>query len=407
MLFILGQTFDLNAAYPWLLFAVQLTVPLAVYVLLSAAFGDRLSRPARVVLAAGLIAVHWAGSPYLADSYYWLTGALENQFCLSLCLIILAGLIRAGTGRGVVAGIAVLAVIVPGIHELYGMFLGAALALGAVLHYRSGSPSRRAWAVVASAAAIGLAINLAVPGHAVRLGHNVPSHDFERLRSLAGQWAQITMGWAMDFRLLMATLLVVGHPRAMAVCPDWLRTDLGWWSATGVVLALGSVALAALANWWTFPTLLPGRTLSAIYFLFLIGWFLAAYATAAAFEARTAPVMWTALAGCFVLALLGSENFRFARDDLTSNRAIWFRAAVRDRDRAIRAAVAAGERNPRVGPITVVPTSFHFADVVDDPVRAPNGWCNDCYRAYDGLDSIGLRATEPPPLAAVDGPVRR
>src|SRR5205807_1529935 len=105
----------------------------------------------------------------------------------------------------------------------------------------------------------------------------------------------------------------------------------------------------------------PTRTHSGVYLLFLLGWFLTAIAVGAGPAMRVPRPVWAGLAGCFAVALLGAGNYRTARIELLTGRAAAFRHAVRQRDQIIRAAVAAGDRNPRVPPITAVPACFMYA----------------------------------------------
>jgi hypothetical protein len=97
------------------------------------------------------------------------------------------------------------------------------------------------------------------------------------------------------------------------------------------------------------------------------------------------------MAGCCALALLGGTNYDAARFDWSSGRAREFRRAAQERDRLIRAAIAAGDRNPRVPPIGIVPLSFMYPDVTDDAKVAETTGINSMFCDYYALESIGLR----------------
>jgi hypothetical protein len=401
---VFGRLFNFYTAYPWLLVAVQLSMPLAIYNLLSAMFEGRLARGTCVALTIGFMAIHWAGDPSLSDSYYWLTGALENHLSLSMGLVIIAGLIRAGRrapGWIALTGLAALAVVQPGMHEMYGIYLVGVLAIGTAVAYWTGGAGRHVWTAITLAAAVGLAINIAAPGHAVRLAANAPRHDRQWLVEVARHWRQTALGWATDPKLLLATLLIVCHPKAAAACPDWLHARRGWWVAAGTVFIVGLIVSAALANWWAFQIYMPGRTRSAIYFLFLVAWFITAYAagTAEFVAARVSPPIWAALACCFAFAALDSTNYQHARDDFASGRAARLHLAVIERDRLIRAALAVGDRNPRVPAFPPMPHCLMSADVMTDPPTPVIGVINFIYCRYYGLDSIG-------PLPEVASPKR-
>jgi hypothetical protein len=275
--------------------------------------------------------------------------------------------------------------------------LCVALLIGLTVAYRAGSTTRHAWAVVTAGAIAGLAVVVLAPGNAVRFAAEQPRHDLARLAELTREWGHVAGRW-VSVRLLLATLVVVCHPRAVAACPDWLRARPSRFAAIAATATAAVLGSAVLVNWWTFPVFLPGRTVSAIYFLLLLGWFVTTYAAGIALAMRVPRPAWAALAiGCGV-ALVLSRNCRVARDELASGRAEQFCRATGERDRLIRASIAAGDRNPRVPPIGRVPWSYMYIDVTPAPA-AP---INMAFCVYYGLDSIALR---PDPVA--DGTARR
>jgi hypothetical protein len=385
--------------YPWLLIATQITVPIAVYALLSAVFGGRLRRRTCAVLALGLMAVHWDGDVNLWDSYYWLTGAVENRLSLSLGMFTLAGLLRVGrTGhctRWALTGLAVLAAVTAGMHQLYGLYLLSILAIGTAMTWRTGAAGRAAWTVATTAAAAGLAANLLAPGNATRLAFERPPHELWWFKSLLQWWKVLFVRWLGDVKLWLATMVILCHPAAAAIAPAWLRGRRFTVAALAVAAVGGLFLTVVFANWWSLSQPFPWRTQAAVYFLFLIGWFATAYALAPKSAGSTPRVVWTGLAACLALALTSGRNYIVGRDDYTSGRAAGFIAAVRDRDRLLRDARAAGNLDPRVSPIAEVPTLFVFPEVIDglrsdaEQYRARNGaWC-----AYYDLHSIGLTPT--------------
>ena len=387
LVLVLGRTFDLTTAYPWLLATVQLTLPVAAYLLLSAVFGGRLSRPARFVLSLGLMAVHWTANSSVCDSYYWLTGAVENHLSLSMCLVVFAGLIGSErAGRACVGTSAVLAAVVPGMHELYGVYLCVALAIGTVIAYHAGSPKRKYWLIVTAAAAGGLAVVVLAPGNATRLAAESPRHDLVRLGELTREWGHLAGRW-VNVRLLLATFVLVCHPRAVAACPDWLRCRPGRYAAIAAAVTVALQASAVLVNWCTVPVFLPGRTVSAISFLFLLGWFATAYALRMTIAVSVPSPAWAGLAVACGMALVLARNCRVAENELASGKVAAFAQATRERDRLLRAAVAAGDRNPRIPPISAVPWAYMYIDVTPDPPTP----INLVFCTYYGLDSIALR----------------
>ena len=112
-------------------------------------------------------------------------------------MLLIAWLIRLADrqpGVGAAAqrfGIVALALVTPGIHELYGIYLIALLAVGTAVAFRTGRGARWTWATAAVAAAIGFGIVYAAPGNAVRLGVAPESRDLGRTLALTiGQGAR-------------------------------------------------------------------------------------------------------------------------------------------------------------------------------------------------------------------------
>jgi hypothetical protein len=198
-------------------------------------------------------------------------------------------------------------------------------------------------------------------------------------------------------KLLLATAVLVCHPAAASACPEWLRRNRGKWIAAGTAATAGIVVLSALFNWWAQSFILPGRTQSVIYFLFLIGWFLTTFAvgTSSVLSMWSPRPVWAVLAVCWAVSLDQGTNFRSARDDLRSGRAGAFSWRVKERDRLIREAVAAGNLNPAVPPIGNSPSCFDFCDIFDEPEKSPFGFINTHYCQYYGLKSIRLRHDTP------------
>ena len=323
---VLGKYTDFRISYQWLLGAAQLTLPIAFYALLSAAFAGRLTRTARVLLTLCMMALHWSGHPHLSDAYYWLTGALENHLSLSCGLFIVAGLIRAGRvppSRLMVAGLCLLAIVAAGLHELYSIYLSGVLLIGTAVAWRSGSPARRTWILVTVAQLIGMAINVAAPGHHHRLSTHGADHSLAQLLIISREWSRLSYHWARDLKLLLATAVLICHPASAAACPEWLRRNRGRWIAAGAAATVGILVASALFNWWAQSFMLPGRTQSVIYFLFLVGWFFTAFSagTSPGLATQSPRPVWAVLAVCWAVSLDQGTNFRTARDDVRSGRA--------------------------------------------------------------------------------------
>src|SRR5262249_6295812 len=121
--YFLTSSFDLVRLYPLLLVMNPALLACAAYVLLWAAeIGD--ARRQRLALTAAALALYWVGMPHPGETIYWLTGGADNLTCLSLSLLLLAGLLRyrartRGASVAVGTGLSLLAVLITGFHELF------------------------------------------------------------------------------------------------------------------------------------------------------------------------------------------------------------------------------------------------------------------------------------------------
>ena len=393
---ILGTFFDLCRAYPWLLTGIQLTLIFAIYDLLSAAFAEKLARSTARGADSRFRGVALGRQSLSLRCLLLDDRALENHMSLSMGMVILAGSICAGRRcarlarhwRGGPAGHC----HARNARTLWHLPVRISRSRNdcGLLDQQPGPASLGA---ITFLALVGLAVNLASPGHARRLGYNAPRHDLARLAEVARQWRLTAVAWGTDLKLLLATLLIVCHPRAADVCPEWLQRRRGWWIAGGVIGVVGLIASAAVVNWWTFSTAMPGRTRSALYLLFLALWFLTAYGigTAPVFAARVSRPVWACLACCCAFALTAGANYHDAQVDLVSGRAARLHAAVIDRDRLLRMAVGHGDVDPLVPAYPPMANCLMSADIVAQPAGNPQGWLNTAFCKYYGLTSIGLR----------------
>ena len=391
----LGATVNEEQWYGPLLVGIAVVTPLAAYALLGAVLGRTLSRAARAGLAVAFFALFWAGMPSTPDCFYWLTGSLENQLAISLGVFTVTGLLRCGgwVGRkrlAAAAGLAALAVTTVGFHELYGLILVVTLTIGTALAFITRHANRWAWAWVTAAAAAGLAVVAAAPGNAARMA-TMPA-DGRTLGATARFWIGFYGVWLFDPKLLAATALLLALPQFHAAAPDWLTARRALWSIAVPTTTLIVLAIPILVMWWVTAGLsFPGRTRSAIYLLFLIGWFASVCVLLMGRQPAGLPASARlALAAYLSAGLIWTGNLRTAVFDLNGS-AQAYRKAVEDRHHRVRAAVSRGVRDIRVPPLPVIPAHFNYdADLLAAGSTAANAYVNDHAAAYFGLNSIAL-----------------
>ena len=403
--YLLSATTNLERTCGPVVAGIGATAIAGAYALLGALFGSVLSRAERALLAATYFALYWTGSPCGTHGHYWLTGSLENLLSIALGVFTLAGLVRCGQSPGrrwtVVAGLSALAFLTVGFHELYGSILVLILGAGAAVSWAVGHPARRSWAAVATAAAVGLAVVVAAPGNFRRMaieaywaGRPAP-HDLATLQTTARIWFDLYRAWALDPKLLGASLLLFALPRFHSSVPEWLRTRRRLWAVTVPAFSLLALALPIAAIWWAIPGVVPSRTQSAIHLIFLAGWFACGFVWLAGLrpgEACGLPGrVRLAMTLLVSLAVLTTGQFRPAVADLCG-RAGPYAAAVRWRTTWARAAAARGDRRLTVAPLPAIPECFggsrlELGEEGATEVTAP---LNKHFAKYCGLHTIGL-----------------
>src|SRR5205085_1597337 len=109
-------------------------------------------------------------------------GVVENVWGVSLGMLALAGLLTGGRPVGAwrMAGLAVLAALAGGTHELFGVLMIAGFAGGTVLAHRRGLPNRGAWLVVTAAVILGTVVVVAAPGNAARMAVSNPQPHYDK-----------------------------------------------------------------------------------------------------------------------------------------------------------------------------------------------------------------------------------
>ena len=329
------------------------------------------------------------------------------QLPVTLSLFLLAGLVCCGRFERkswwlwlAIPGLAGLALAITGLHELCALSLCVALAAGTLLAWRN-RVARMAWLGVLITALVGMLIAVVAPGNFERARfvaatQPLTSFDSTFLRRLGSASVRmirvVTMvgpKWLLDPKLLAIAALFCCNPYLATLYPGWLRGREHWWKW----LTLGGWVLL-LVGWFALPSWVgyfAERTLGGAYFIFLIGWIATVF-------------IWTrrpdACARCgrldrgtsvgrlitFAASLVLTGNVRLALADLMHQRPQAYRMAIRERESLIQRAIAAGERDVLVPPITSKPDLLYFVDITEDTAH----WSNRAIAGYHGLRSIRL-----------------
>ena len=405
-------SFDLTRVYPLLLLANCSVAALAALAIVSAAgLGSNLRQ--RVALAGAALAIYWAGLPHPGESVYWLTGNTDNLLGPSVAVLLLAALLRhrprrSPLGIATGAGLALLAIVAAGFHEVYALMLCLAL-LGGTLCMCMGQDSRRwTWGACLIAAIVGFLIVYLAPGNEQRRSHFPQAGSLATTLGLAARHGVPTVAaWVFDVRLLSATaiLLMLQSMRAsVRDKPAGGRTTMLIVAVTGTV----TVAAALLAGYWAIGIQLPGRTLGGIYMAFLVGWF-AVVVTAFKYLSPVevsllvpGPLLGRVLAVLFASAMLLTGSTWIGLLDLPRS-APTFRSQMQDRWAQLRGTASLGEEAdvevPRVWVRPKIFISAEYFELREDPQH----WENFSVARYFHLRTVRLAPAPSPSRERLPG----
>jgi hypothetical protein len=396
LVYLLSALGDLSRSYALVLGAVMAVSTLGWVKFIGSLVGPEISATAVWFVAASLLLMHWSGARPPGEPYYWLTGAIENQLSLGLAAGVLGVVIcvsrRANTDQPLVLTIALIigAFTVCAFHELYGLMLTLTLLVGGSLAWLWGYRNWSAWIVVGLGALAGLVVVMLAPGNFVRAARRAGHGDFELAFTVALPQAAKHLGrWLLDLRL-WAAMVAMASPRLDAGGTTWEGlARLRFLLPAGIAVFLGlgflvpTVALGAAA---------PGRTVNALYLIFLAGWGLTVMSWRSRILARMGAdsverrermslIGMAALAASIVLY----GSLPRAVLDLTGD--AWaYDATLENRYGMIRAQSERGIKDIEVPPVPSYPRSFVGAgwDITEDS----RNWRNICVAEFFGLQSI-------------------
>ena len=377
---------------------------LAAVYFLSALFRTRIFARPVLLSSLGFVAVYLLGLLSPASSLYWMAGALTYQTANILLLVTLGLMIRLAdrqkrSRRYSTQLVLILLVLVVaiGANETGMLALTAVAMLGFIVHLRSGWVMLKPWFAILVTASICFAVVYFSPGNAIRAADFPLRHDLARAvdGSLSTGFKTLWI-WLSSPVSIVASLLV---PFAAISLNSESGRSITITNTTIIALVLTTLTLPFLLQfpaWWAMGGWPPARTLDAIYFLFLLGWFSTLGALTLQFAATGDPdtakpslhvyqgfaVMLLALG--FTLAVLKGSGMQQVKKDLFHAARPWHEY-MNQRYQQIDQAVAEGRRDLAVPDYRQeYPRSLYFNDIMHNPRH----WRNVCYADYFGLEKI-------------------
>ncbi len=396
--------FDLFDGYKFIPVIVIVALFLATALLLSTLFKTRVY--SRYVLLASLcfVCIYLLGMISPASGLYWMAGAFTYQAANVLVLVMLALMIHLADRQkhvkivfSVIALLLLVVIIAIGTNETSMLAVTGAALLGFLIHLRSGWAVLKPWFVILVVTLICFAIVYFSPGNAIRAADFPLRHDL--MRSINGS---LSVGLKGLWIWISSPVLIISSVLATFAIAR-LYQDSGRTITVKrrhiVALVLFTLAIPFVFQfpaWWSMGGWPPARTLDAVYFLFLLSWFLTVGAVTLRYicadkcnlamqpQHPLSVVVLLVLAGLFTAAVLQNKTYTQAETDLFHH-AVPFDDYMNARYAVIEAAAANGRRYLVVPDYQrEYPRSIYFNDIM----RNPDHWRNVCYADYFGLERI-------------------
>jgi len=283
-----------------------------------------------------------------------------------------------------------------GTNETNMLMLNAVLGLTVILQLRKDRSTLKPWLLLWVVTLACSALVFFAPGNSVREATFALRHDWARALGGSlemGLWTLIS--WLTNPLMIIATLLTP-FPVIALMQRSSRRFNITKYGLLSLLLfTIAIPVLLQFPAWWAMGGWPPPRTVDAIFFSFMLSWFLLTGASSIRFAAQSrlfsvssngysGSVIALLLSVAFGIALFSNGQFERARLDL-SERAKPYHDYLLQRYQLIDAALEKRQPYLQVPAFQQdYPRSIYFNDIV------PNAgdWRNVCYASYFGLQGI-------------------
>lgn len=400
--------FDLFKAYKYIPAVTVLALFLASGFFLSSAFRVRQFTWPVSLFSLCFLSVFLLGMTSPASSLYWMAGAFTYQTANILILVILGLMVKLhdrqrnseSYARALSALLLVMAVAI-GTNETSMLALTALALSGVVIRLNSDWKMLKPWLLVLAIAVLCFLVVYLSPGNTVRAAEFPLRHDLSR--SINGSLAvglKIIWLWVSNPLLIVSSLLTPFAVCRLYQLSERQTSEWRFLQSKPVItmLAVNTLLMPLILQfpaWWSMGGWPPARTVDAIYFLFLISWYMSIVTFTLRYlypnkQRHDKPVSGATtfvilfLSAAFAATAIDSKASRLALTDLL-HLARPYHEYLQSRYKEIEHAKATGQRYLLVADYKqALPRSIFFNDIM----HKPNHWRNICYADYFGLEKI-------------------
>ena len=395
---------DLFDGYKYIPTIVIAALFLATAFFLSTLFSTAIY--ARPVLLASLcfVCVYLLGMMSPASGLYWMAGAFTYQTANVLLLVTLGLMLRLSERQKnsskyfiLFSALLLVVVIAIGANETGMLAITGVALLGVLIHLRSGWAILWPWMVILAVSLVSFDVVYFSPGNAIRAADFPLRHDLSR--SINGS---LSVGIKILWIWISNPVLIISSMLAPFAIIRLLQLSGRSFSVSGPLIAALLVCTLAMPvvlmfpAWWAMGGWPPARTVDAIYFLFLLSWFVTVGALTIRYLYDSEPsavmqpyhpyaaVAMLALSALFSFAAVESKAYKLAKTDMFQL-ARPYHDYLSRRYEQIEQALANDQRYLVVADYQQeYPRTIFFNDIMHDPEH----WRNVCYADYFGFEKI-------------------
>lgn len=357
------------------------------------------SRPV-IIAAVCFVGLYLLGMKHTASSLFWPAGALSYQTANILFLVFTGLLIKFMDCQQlqlkctlVVPLLGLVIIIAMGTNETNLLITVGVMFSLFILQIRRGWKILKPWVLLLIITIICFLIVYLAPGNAIRESTFPLRHHFTRSMDGSLQMgAWVLTGWLLNPSFIIISLLSPFAIKSLSTISGRKMYIPVYWVISLLLLTLSIPVILQFPAWWAMGGWPPPRTVDAIYFIFLLSWFISLgllgfrYVDAinVFMEKKPAVYILFILTASYALSVFADFKFHRVLTDL-NGRAESFDGYMQQRYKMIEQSIANGNLALQVPAFNKeYPRSIYFNDIVPDY----RDWRNVCYAQYFGLQYI-------------------
>jgi hypothetical protein len=357
--------------YKLVAFVIILLVFICVYFLVSVVVKKDLAPIDKLIAASFFTALYSNQMPELTEGYYWMPGSISYTVGVILTVFFFGSVVNLWKSVGrerliwLITGCVLMIGIIGSNETIMAVFVLLMLAI-TIKTFVARDGLRWHWLAFMLTASLCTLVVVLAPGNAVRESYSVGQHRlFYSLIYSSAQEARFLLKWLSNPALILGTILFIPVAARLSEKNELFKRHFHFHPLIALFLLLVIVFMGFFPAYWSLGILGQHRSVTLVFFLFLVGWFLnAAMWTAWLRQKRgwavaSLPVYVYVICLLLIpLSLLATNNTSETIQDLATGRAPRYDKQMSDRYSHIERCSKTGESPCVIKMLTDLPTSI-------------------------------------------------